>query len=377
MRGVGTVFRKEVRESLRDRRTVFTALVMGPVFGPLLLAALLQFIVSREEEVDDRPLELAVAHAERAPNLVEHLTAAGAAIKRVAFDDAAARRAVRAREHRLVLAIPADFGTRLAAALPAPLQLYYDGADIEDGRRARRVSTAIAEYGQTIAQGRLVLRGVDPRLLVPVALQNVDLSTPRSRSELILSMLSYIVIFAMLAGGMYLAIDATAGERERGSLEPLLTTPVSRSALVYGKILATCTFMLASLALTVTTIAIAMSQVRLEGLGVAPELGPAQALRMIVSSAPLIPLGAALMTLIASFTRSYREAQSWLAFALLVPTLPLLFASLLNLKPSLVTMAVPSLSQHFLLMAAVSGERLPLNWALLSAAVSLSLGALI
>jgi sodium transport system permease protein len=92
---------------------------------------------------------------------------------------------------------------------------------------------------------------------------------------------------------------------------------------------------------------------------------------------PFIPLGAGLMTLIASFTRSYREAQSWLGVAMLVPTLPLALASVLSLKPSLATMAIPSLSQHFQLMAALRGETLPVSWVLLSAGVSLAAGVLI
>ena len=75
-------------------------------------------------------------------------------------------------------------------------------------------------------------------------MQDIDVSTPAARSVLVLGTLSYLVLLTMLMGGMYLAIDATAGERERGSLEPLLTVPVPRAHLIYGKILATCAYML-------------------------------------------------------------------------------------------------------------------------------------
>jgi sodium transport system permease protein len=255
--------------------------------------------------------------------------------------------------------------------------LYYDAANLDDARALRRLSALVGQYGQAVAQLRLSARGVDPAVIVPIVVQGIDVSTPRSRAETVLGMLSYIVMFAMLLGGMYLAIDATAGERERGSLEPLLTTPIARAHIVYGKILASCAFMLVSLVLTLSTTAFALSRVRLDGAGIAVDFSPSVVLHMIATTAPFIPLGAGLMTLIASFTRSYREAQSWLGIAMLVPTLPLAVASVLGLKPSLATMAIPSLSQHFQLMAALRGETLPLSWMLLSAGVCLSAGILV
>src|SRR4029079_3464542 len=111
-------------------------------------------------------------------------------------------------------------------------------------------------YGMTVARLRLVLRGVDPTILSPVAVQNIDVSTPATRSVLALGTLSYIVLLTMLMGGFYLSIDATAGERERGSLEPLLTLRVRREQLIYGKILAACAYMALSLILTVSAFAI-------------------------------------------------------------------------------------------------------------------------
>src|SRR5439155_212050 len=105
----------------------------------------------------------------------------------------------------------------------------------------------LGQYASLLARLRVVARGVDPLVLSPLALQDIDVATPASRSVLALGTLSYLVLLTMLMGGMYLAIDATAGERERGSLEPLLTVPVRREALMFGKILATCAYMTASL----------------------------------------------------------------------------------------------------------------------------------
>ncbi len=377
MRALWSVFRKEFLENLRDRRTLTTALLLGPLLGPLALAGLLQFVAQREQDKLDKPLPVAVIHAERAPNLITYLRANSVEVSPAVLDDAAAQQAIQSRKHRLILAIPENFAGRFADNSPASVYLYVDAANIEDGRAMRRVAALISQYGSTIAQLRLTARGVDPSIALPIAVQTIDVSTPRSRAETVLGMLSYIVIFAMLLGGMYLAIDATAGERERGSLEPLLTTPIDRSQIVYGKILAACAFMLISLVLTLCTVAFAMSRVRLDGAGIAVDFSPGTVLGMIITTAPFIPLGAGLMTLIATFTRTYREAQSWLGIAMLVPTLPLVFASVLSLKPSLATMAIPSLNQHFQLMAALRGESLPLSWMLLSAGATLGLGLLV
>jgi sodium transport system permease protein len=377
MHTIFTVFRKEFFENLRDRRTIFAALVFGPIFGPLLLALSLQLMMDRGEARLDKPFTIAVAHGERAPNLVAFLRQRGIDAEAQDLDDAAARAAVLDKRYSAVLFVPEDYGTRLAEARPAPLQLYADASDTFNQRYTGRLERVLGQYGQGLAQLRLLARGIDPVSIVPIAVQDVDVSTPASRAVLVLGLMSYLVIFATLMGGMYLAIDATAGERERGSLESLLTTPVPRSRLIYGKIAATCAYMFVSLALTVTACAIAVRFVRLEEFGMTANLGPATALGIVLLTAPLIPAGAALMTLVASFTRSYREAQSYLGFATLVPTLPLAFIGILGLKPTLALMAVPSLSQHFLMNQLLRGEAPAALEIAVSAGASLALGALL
>jgi sodium transport system permease protein len=377
MRGLLTVFRKEVFENLRDRRTIFAALVFGPLFGPLLLAASLQLMVDRGAARADAPITVAIAHAARAPNLVAFLEQNAVTVERVAYDDAQARAAVLERRHEAVLLVPEDYGARLAAAQPAPLLVYADASDMFNDRYVDRLRGLLARHAQSLAQLRLVARGVDPASAVPIAVQDVDVATPASRAVLMLGSMSFLVIFAMFAGGMYLAIDATAGERERGSLESLLTTPVPRTHIIYGKIAATCVYMLASLAVTVAACAVAVHFVRLEDFGMSANLGLRTALAIVGVVAPLVPFGAALMTVVATFTRSYREAQSYLGFVIMVPALPLAFVGLLGLQPTLPLMAVPSLGQHFLMTSLLRGEPPGLANLAVSAVSSLALGALL
>ena len=235
----------------------------------------------------------------------------------------------------------------------------------------------IAQYAGLLARLRIAARGIDPLLTVPLAVQDVDVSTPASRSVPVLGMLSYLVLLTTLLGGLYLAIDATAGERERGTLEPLLTVPVRREQLLYGKILATCAYMTLSLVLTVAAFALLLRHAGLERLGMSVNFGPRVALGVIGSCLPLVPAGAALMTLVAAGTRSYREAQTWLGLVLLVPTLPLAAAGLLGLRPRLALMAVPSLSQHFLVTGLLRAEPLPVAYVVVSVAATLAIGAVL
>ncbi len=376
MKSIWLVLRKELRETLRDRRSLFTTLVVGPLLMPALIGTVIFMAIRHGGAVHTGPITLTVAHAERAPRLLDFLRQYQVRVRPVNADRARARRMLE-RQQGPLLYVPRDFGARLAAGKPAPLRLYANESNRSVQGKVERLSSLIGLYGGTIARLRLVARGLDPQLLAPIALHPIDTSTPQSRAALTLGMLSYAIVFTMLMSGLYIAIDTTAGERERGSLEPLLTVPVEREHLVYGKMLAACVMMLVSLILTVAAFAVTLRHIGLARLGMSANFGPGVAAGIVFGCLPLIPAGAALMTLVASYTRSYREAQTYVGLVLLVPTLPLIFASILGLQPRAALMAVPSLSQHFIIMSLLRGQPLPGGYVAISAAVSLALGAVL
>lgn len=371
---IATVLRKELRETLRDRRTVFSALLFGPLFGPILFAIMISLTLDRAVGEMDRRIELAVGGIEHAPNLVKFLTQNGLSIVTGPVDDHIGRRDVGRGTLELLLIVPEEHGAQLLAGDPAPLELIYDSSDTETARDAGRVRALLAAYAQRIAALRLQVRGVDPILMAPLAIRDIDVSTPAGRSVLLLGMVTYFLLFSTLMGGLYLAIDSTAGERERGSLEALLTLPVARSAVISGKMLATCCLMGLALAITVAAFTVSLAQVPLEQLGMATQLRTLTAIAIFAIVVPFIPFGAALMTVVASFTRSYKEAQTWLTAVLLIPTLPILFAGIYGLKPTTSLMLVPSLSQHLLITSLMKGETPALPDVALSAGSTLGLG---
>ena len=377
MRTVLVVFFKEILDNLRDRRTLASALIMGPIFGPVLFAFVINLSIERSLGDIERTMELPVIGQAHAPNLVRYLESRNIDVVDGPADTAAAIEAVKTGTSDVVLVIPEGFGEQLADTVPAKVELISDQANTDADRDARRARNALYAYNQELAAVRLTARGVNPALLRPLNIDDVDVSTPSGRSAVLLGMMSYFFIFASLMGGMYLAIDTTAGERERGSLEPLLCLPVTRNQLIFGKIGATCLFMGLSLTLSLLSFYVALRFMPLEQLGMTPNFGPAVVLSTLALFAPFILLGAALMTLVASFTKSYREAQTWLSVVLIAPTMPILIVSLLTLRPRTEFMFVPSLSQHLLLVDMVKNEPINNMHVLISVVSTLFFGAIL
>ena len=359
MKTIRTVFAKEVTDNFRDRRTLMTALLMGPLFGPILFAFVINLSVKQSLSNDNEALDLPVIGRENAPNLVAYLQSNNINIKEGPATREAAIEAVTNGELDVVVVIPESFGEDLSELIPATIEIITDQANTMAERDTRRARRALQRYNQELATMRLSIRGVSPQLMRPLNIDDVDVSTPSGRCAMLLGMLSYFFIFALLTGGMNLAIDATAGERERGSLEPLLCLPVKRDHLIFGKIFAACLFMALSLSLSLTCFYFALKFMPLEELGMTPNFGPLVGVIAFLLLVPFALVGAALMTMVASFTKSFKEAQTWVGVVLLAPTLPILIVSILMVRPSTALMFVPSLSQHLLLVGLIKNE--PLN----------------
>ena len=359
MRTMLTVFFKEVLDNFRDRRTLGSALIMGPIFGPVLFAFVINLSVERSLEDMENTLDLPVIGQDHAPNLMNYRASQNINVVDGPENLDAAMEAVKTGVHDIVLVIPEEFGEQLASMIPAKIELVSDQANTDADRDSRRARSALLSYNQLLTGTRVVARGINPRSLQPLNIDEVDVSTPSGRSAMLLGMMSYFFVFAALMGGMYLAIDTTAGERERGSLEPLLSLPVTRAQLILGKIAATCLFMTLSLMLSLVAFYFSLGFMPLEQLGMTPNFGPGVVLAALAIFLPFILVGAALMTLVASFTKSYREAQTWLSVVLIAPTMPILIVSILTLRPRIEFMFIPSLSQHLLLVDMVKNE--PIN----------------
>ena len=181
-----TVFAKEVIDNLRDRRTLTSALVMGPILGPVLFAFVISLSIERSLENVERTMELPVIGQEHAGNLLRYLESRNIDIVDGPDDRTSAIAAVKTGEHDVVLIIPEEFGTQLADTIPARIELVSDQANTDADRDARRVRRALYAYNQELAGIRLTARGVNPMVLRPFNIDEVDVSTPSGRSVMLL-----------------------------------------------------------------------------------------------------------------------------------------------------------------------------------------------
>lgn len=366
------VFLKEVRDNLRDRRTLMSALLFGPVIGPLLFVFLMKAAIN-EGMKGEGELPVVVIGAEFAPNLLQVLVERGAEIEESDGDPEAL---IKEDKERIVLVIPADIDALYREARPATLQLYFDRSDSTADRRADRVEKLLTVHSRQLGALRLQARGVAPEVMLPFFIDRVDLSTPMSRGAMIFGMLPYFVLLATIMGAFYLAIDTTAGERERGSLESLLSLPLSRTAIVLGKVAAAAVFSMLSLALTVIVFALAFPQLDLGGLGINTSLDISQVVSILLVSLPFTVFAAGMLTLVASYAKSYKEAQTYLSIVMLVPLIPVIVGTVMRADLSLTGALIPGFSQHLLIMEIVKGAAVPLLFMLYSAGTTLAAGAL-
>ncbi len=374
IRTILTVMAKELRETLRNRRTFISSIVTGPLLVPLFFSGAMSLSLKQNLGKIDEEIRITVVGERNAPNLVQYLREHGMDVTLRQGDADKARQWIAAGTEPAVLVIPDTYGERFRASDPARVLLFSDGADNEGDKRADRTRKLLQNYGGMVGAMRLQVRGVSPSVAQAVVVEDVDVSTPSGRATLILGMLSYIIVLVMLMGGLYLAIDATAGERERGSLESLLTTPVPREHLIYGKVAGAAALMCLALALVCVTTSQALNIVPLEQIGMSANFGPDVVAKVFITVVPFALVGASAMTIVASFTRSYKEAQTWLGIMMLVPTLPIAIAGVLNVKPTLAWMAVPSMSQHLVIQGLLKAEPLPATYLAVSMASTLALG---
>lgn len=350
MRELKAVVRKELRDALRDRRSLLSALLY-PLLGPLLIFVMFSYIA--DTHTQERPLKLAVIGQDNAPTLIRYLEHQGVQIEDPPADPLAA---VRDGEIDVVLDIPADFGEEFRAARPASVRLILDDSNAASKTSIKRTQRLLVGYSQQVGSLRLLARGVDPSLVNAINIEELDLATPQKEAASLLGMLPMFVLLAAFIGGMYVATDATAGERERGSLEPLLCNPVSRRTLVIGKWLAATAFAGVSIVLTLALSLLALTFVPLDELGVVLELGPVEIAGVLAATVPIALLAAAAQLLLATFARTFKEAQTYLSLMMLVPMIPGVVMSIKPIHSALWMMPIPLLGQQVLLMDVLRGE---------------------
>lgn len=357
---IGIIFGKELRDNLRDRRSVFSAL-MSALIGPVLLVVIIM-IMGRTFNVrqQEQPLELPVQGAEHAPSLITYLEQNNVLIQPAPANP---RQEVRNGNVDLVLIISEAYGESFSAGQPAKVEMVVDSSRQSAMMNVERARLLLDTYNGQIGSLRLMARGVSPTILQPLSVQRVDVSTPQSQVGIFLNMMPYFIVLVVFVGGMYVVIDTTAGERERGSLEPLLINPIPRWEVVVGKLAASIPFAIFAVFLTLVAFAIGFNVIPIEDfVGFQVSIDVIAMVGIFLISLPMILLASALQMIIATFTRSFKEAQTYVAFLPLIPALPGIALAFIPVRATFLNMAIPTFGQQLLINQLMRGEPInPLN----------------
>ena len=310
------VFKKELRDSLRDRRAIMISLLPA-LFAPILMAAMFHFMV--QTRVSTNEITVPIIGMENAPDLIQYLER-----NEVKFEayEGNPKSDIQNKNVKIVMEIPDDFEENFAKSRPAIIYIHSDGSLDKSRADDRRISGLINQYSRTIGNMRLMIQGVNPQIASAVTISDKDYSTDESRAGQILAGLQMFILMAAFFGSAPTAIDLTAGERERNSLEPLLVHPLTSGNIMLGKWLTVVTFGFLATLISVVVTAIAFEFVSLKAAGIDPKLTVGMQISMILLLIPNAMFAAGLQMLTSLFAKSFKEAQSYLGFLVFIPMVP-------------------------------------------------------
>ncbi|ARN23622.1 ABC transporter permease [Piscinibacter gummiphilus] len=360
MKAVWTVYCKEIVDALRDRRTLMVVLVSSVLLGPLVLIALSGLLAQFETQAEKRVVVVdGIEHAPTLRNFIERQTYAIEAPP-ADYED----RLRRSKFGEPVLVVPEGFEDALLHGDQPVLELVSDSGNRQAEAGAARVRRLVEGFSRERGLLALALRGVSAQVLEPVDLAGRDLASQQSRAAQLTSMLPFFVLMAVLYGALNAALDTTAGERERGSLEPLLVLPAPRWALVLGKWAAVVSVSVLIAVLSCFSFLPAQWLLRSDTLQALFQFGAVEAAWFVAVLLPLACALSALLMAVAIRCRTFKEAQASTSVLLLVVSMLPLVTVFNQDGEAPWHRWVPALAQHALMTRVLKGEAL--SWELMA-----------
>ncbi|HEV2687292.1 MAG TPA: ABC transporter permease [Bryobacteraceae bacterium] len=357
------VTRKELTDGFRDRRAIYTIL-FSTLFGPLLISFMLSKIAGQQKAAQE--IQVPVVGRELAPVLVNWLEQqSGVEVVQGPADPEAA---VRDSKADVVLVIEKDFAERFRDSRPAPVQVVSDSTRQPAQPKVKRLMSLLNRFSAETGSLRLIARGISPPVASALKVEEVEVSSAQQRAAVVLNVIPMFLILAAFTAGMQISTDSTAGERERGSLEPLLLNPVARWQLVGGKWLAAAVAAFIGMAGTLVVLSQVLSRLSLEDLGVRFHLDRPEMLLLIAAVAPMAFVAPAVQMYLACFAKSFKEAQSYMAFLVAGAVIPGVLSIFYPMGNRPWMQPVPVLGQYAMVNEILSG-RIPSPLMMIAAAV--------
>ena len=314
---IKALFKKEFIDTIRDKRSVVAAL-FGALFTPLLFAVMMTFNIEKARSVDDVYIE--INNGDMAPQIVELLERDS--IYHAELPSTGKKFELDGETHthsKISLTFSDDFESQLSSGLPANILINADYSDQERSSQIRRVKRVLENYEGAVLNMRLVARGISPLVIDVVDLEEQDTSTPGSKSAIILGMLGVFILFSVFVSSTNVAIDCSAGERERNSLELLLMQPVSTFDVVASKTINTGLFGLFAGTLSIALTAVVIPFIPLHKIGMAFNFDLEVAVKMWFIILPLAFFAAAFQLVTTFHAKSFKEAQTYIQYSIMLP----------------------------------------------------------
>jgi sodium transport system permease protein len=361
---IGIVYRKELTEALRDRRTLISTLLVPLLLFPLLsvgFGALAVTLVKKAEEETPKVMLLAGADS---PAVLEALRTSRKIEVVPATSDWKDK--IINKEIRAAIAIPDGFEASLAQQNPQTIEIYKYEGELKSSISADTVEKSLKAYRDTVIEARLDANHVPASVLTPFRIKQDNVAPPEKVGGAAFGgIIGYMVILLCLTGGMYPAMDLTAGEKERGTMETILSSPISRLDLVLGKFFLVLTASLVTAALSVLSMGVSfwgMQQLKAfdvsknpEAAGMQLHIGFTAVLSVFLMALPLAVLFSAGLITISLFAKSYKEAQSYVSPLMILVIVPAVAAMLPGVELTSKLALIPILNVSLLCKELVTG----------------------
>lgn len=351
------VFLKEFKETLRDKRAL-ALLAMFVLMYPAIVGFGLQKLINRATMPEREGIELVVIGAAQAPTLMAQLKQKNINVtERAPMTEEAIGALLHENKFVAVLRLDDKFGQNYQAMRPARVELWFDSA-LDTGGKQRDIEDLLRSYGNNIAGARLLAHGVSPATLAPVMVQRYDTGTSASRSAMLIGAMLGAFFIPAFIFCLSSAVDSTAGERERRSLEVLLAQPARPSDLIVGKWLAAASLSIIGVTLELAIAHTVLKWLPLEEIGMSWRLSTADLALACIATIPLSLFAAGLEIALAMNAKSFKEAQSTVSFAILLPMIPMIVVPMLDLRTATWMYLVPVLSNQTLLRELAKGQEI-------------------
>jgi sodium transport system permease protein len=346
LKAIGIVYRKEFTEWVRDRRTLISTVLVPLLLFPIVMVGFSALAVVLVGKAEKETPKIMILGGEDSPEVLANLRKLDNL--EIAPYSANWKEQISDKEIRAAVDIPTGFQAALEKGDVQTVKIYYYQGELKSSLGADRIEKFLKEYRDQVVKDRLAAKNVAASVLTPFDIQQQNVAAPEKVSGATVGgFIGYLVVLLCMTGAMYPAIELTAGEKERGTMETILSSPISRMDLVLGKFLLVLSAALSSAALSVLSMGLSFSALRHfnissnsgrgEAAGLLLQLGPKAVAFVFVMALPLAVLFSAVLMTIALFAKSHKEAQSYLTpmtFLVVIPAVASLLPGV-DLTPKL------------------------------------------